>query len=69
MHFKDWVGGPAMAGYCPLGLGKVDLVRVLDHMEGRKLQGMIMVELDQGGEMPYAPRELGALAFLVESIR
>ena len=26
LHFKDWVGGPSMAGYCPLGLGKVNLV-------------------------------------------
>jgi inosose dehydratase len=62
MHFKDWVGGPSMAGYCPLGLGKVDLVRILDLMEGRKLQGMIMVELDRGGEMPYQPRETAQIA-------
>ena len=62
MHFKDWVGGPSMAGYCPLGLGKVDLVRILDLMEGRKLEGMIMVELDRGGEMPYAPRETAQIA-------
>ena len=39
MHFKDWVGGPSMAGYCALGLGKVDLVGILDLMEGRKLDG------------------------------
>jgi inosose dehydratase len=62
MHFKDWVGGPSMAGYCPLGLGKVDLVGILDLMEGRKLEGMIMVELDRGGEMPYAPRETAQIA-------
>ena len=62
MHFKDWVGGPSMAGYCPLGLGKVDLVRMLDLMEGRKLEGMIMVELDSGGEMPYPPREAAQIA-------
>jgi inosose dehydratase len=62
MHFKDWVGGPSMAGYCPLGLGKVDLVGVLDLMEGRKLEGMIMVELDRGGEMPYAPRQAAHIA-------
>ena len=29
LHFKDWNGGPSMAGYCALGLGKVDLVGVL----------------------------------------
>jgi inosose dehydratase len=62
LHFKDWVGGPSMAGYCPLGLGKVDLVGVLDLMEGRKLEGMIMVELDRGGEMPYAPRETAQIS-------
>jgi len=62
MHFKDWVGGPSMAGYCPLGLGKVDLVSVLDLMEGRKLEGMIMVELDGGGQMPYTPREAAQIA-------
>ena len=62
LHFKDWVGGPSMAGYCPLGLGKVDLVGILDLMEGRKLEGMIMVELDSGGEMPYTPRETAQIA-------
>jgi inosose dehydratase len=69
MHFKDWVGGPSMAGYCPLGLGKVDLVGILDLMEGRKLQGMIMVELDGGGQMPYTPREAAQIAreFLVKN--
>lgn len=62
MHFKDWSGGPSMAGYCALGLGKVDLVGVLDLMEGRKLEGMIMVELDSGGQMPYTPREAAKIA-------
>ena len=62
MHFKDWNGGPSMAGYCALGLGKVDLVGVLDLMEGRKLEGMIMVELDSGGQMPYTPREAAKTA-------
>jgi inosose dehydratase len=62
LHFKDWVGGPSMAGYCPLGLGKVDLIGILDLMEGRKLEGMIMVELDRSGEMPYTPRETADIA-------
>jgi inosose dehydratase len=62
MHFKDWVGGPSMAGYCPLGLGKVDLVGILNLMEGRKLEGMIMVELDSGGQMPYTSREAAQIA-------
>ena len=69
MHFKDWVGGPSMAGYCPLGLGKVDLGGILDLMDGRKLEGMIMVELDGGGQMPYTPRETAQIAhdFLVKN--
>jgi inosose dehydratase len=62
LHFKDWVGGPSMAGYCALGRGKVDLVSVLDIMEGRKLDGMMMVELDGGGQMPYSPREAAQIA-------
>jgi inosose dehydratase len=62
MHFKDWVGGQAMAGYCALGLGKVDLVGILDIMDGRKLDGMMMVELDSGGQMPYTPREAAQIA-------
>ena len=62
LHFKDWVGGESMAGYCALGLGKVDLVGVLDLMEGRKLDGMIMVELDSGGQMPYTPRDAAKTA-------
>ena len=62
MHFKDWNGGPSMAGYCALGLGKVDLAGVLDLMEGRTLDGMIMVELDSGGQMPYTPREAAETA-------
>jgi inosose dehydratase len=51
-----------MAGYCALGLGKVDLVGILDLMEGRTLAGMMMVELDSGGEMPYPPREAAKIA-------
>ena len=62
MHFKDWVGGPSMAGYCAIGLGKVDLVGILDLMEGRKIEGMMMVELDSGGQMPYTPREAAQIA-------
>ena len=62
MHFKDWAGAQPMAGYCALGLGKVNLVGILDLMEGRKLDGMIMVELDSGGQMPYTPREAARIA-------
>ena len=47
MHLKDYDGkDDRLADYCPLGQGKVDVPAILDVMEGRKLQGMIMVELD-----------------------
>ena len=38
-------------------------------MDGRKLEGMIMVELDSGGQMPYTPREAAQIAhdFLVKN--
>jgi inosose dehydratase len=62
LHFKDWVGGPSMAGYCALGLGKVNLGAILDLMDGRKLEGMLMVELDGSGQMPYTPREAARIA-------
>jgi inosose dehydratase len=55
MHFKDWDGLEGGQGYCPLGQGKVNLVGVLDLMEGRKIDGMIMVELD--GSRQLTPRE------------
>src|SRR4029450_3321523 len=62
MHCKDWVGGRPMAGYCALGLGKGNLVGIFDLMGGGKLDGMMMVELDSGGQMPYTPREAAKIA-------
>jgi inosose dehydratase len=57
MHLKDFSGGEHFIGYCPLGQGKVDLAAILDLMEGAKPEGMIMVELDAGRNIPIAPRE------------
>ena len=62
VHLKDWVGGPAMAGYCPLGQGKVDLAAILKILDGRPMDGMVMVELDRGGQMPMTPRETAVIA-------
>lgn len=62
LHLKDWVGGPSMAGYCPLGQGKVDLATILTLMEGRPMDGMVMVELDRGGQMPMTPLETAVIA-------
>jgi inosose dehydratase len=57
MHLKDWVGGEHMAGYCPLGLGKVDLKAILDMVEGANPDANIMHELDGSPNMPYTPLE------------
>ena len=46
MHFKDYSGGEYYLGYCPLGEGKVNLPAILDLIDGKKLSGMVMVELD-----------------------
>jgi inosose dehydratase len=46
VHLKDWDGGRYFEGYCPLGQGKVDLVKILDLLEQSKIRATIMVELD-----------------------
>jgi len=59
MHLKDWNGkDDHFAGYCPLGQGKVNVPAVLDLMAGRKLKGMIMVELDYDGKESFVPLKL-----------
>ncbi len=47
MHLKDYNGvDPHLLGYCPLGQGKVNIPAILDIVEGRKIHGMVMGELD-----------------------
>lgn len=62
MHLKDYVGGEAFAGYCPLGQGKVDIPAILTMMDGRAIDGMIMVELDSSANMPTTPLESATIA-------
>jgi inosose dehydratase len=62
MHMKDYVGGDAYLGYCPLGQGKVNIPAILDMMEGKTIAGMIMVELDSSPNMPLAPVETAKIA-------
>lgn len=57
MHLKDWNGGEHMVGYCPLGMGKVDLKAILDMVEGATPDANIMHELDGSPNMPYTPIE------------
>jgi inosose dehydratase len=57
MHLKDWVGGEPMLGYCPLGMGKVDLRSVLETMEKANPSCNIMHELDGSPGMPMTARQ------------
>jgi inosose dehydratase len=53
MHLKDFNGkDPHLLGYCPLGQGEVNVPGILDLMEGRKISGMVMVELDNDFKDP-----------------
>ena len=62
MHLKDFSGGDAFLGYCPLGQGKVDLAAILAMMDGRKLDGMVMVELDSSPDMPITAKDAATIA-------
>ena len=62
MHLKDYAGtDDHLLGYCPLGQGKVNVPAILDMMEGRKIAGMVMGELDNSwgpNASPTPPEEL-----------
>jgi inosose dehydratase len=63
MHLKDYNGKEEhLSGYCPLGQGRVDVPAILDLMTGRKISGMVMVELDNDGKVqpPTPPETLAA---------
>jgi inosose dehydratase len=62
LHLKDFVGGEAYLGYCPLGQGKVDIPAILSMLDGRAIKGMIMVELDSSQTMPIAAVETARIA-------
>jgi len=62
MHLKDFSGGDAFLGYCPLGQGKVDIPAILTMMDGKKIDGMVMVELDSSPDMPVAPKDAARIA-------
>ena len=50
MHLKDFVNGPHMGGYSPLGIGMVDLKSILETMEQANPKANIMHELDRIAE-------------------
>jgi inosose dehydratase len=62
MHMKDYSGGEAFLGYCPLGQGKVNIPAILDMMDGRQIAGMIMVELDGTPRNPMTALETATIA-------
>jgi inosose dehydratase len=62
LHLKDYIGGAAYVGYCPLGQGKVNIPAILDMMDGKSISGMIMVELDSSTDMPTTPLEAATIA-------
>lgn len=62
LHMKDYSGGEAFLGYCPLGQGKVNIPAILDMMEGRAIAGMVMVELDGTPRMPMTALETATIA-------
>ena len=57
VHLKDFNGGNAYLGYCPIGQGKVDVPAIVDLLEKSGNDMMIMVELDPSAGMPMPPLE------------
>lgn len=57
MHLKDYKGWEHYAGYCPLGMGQVDIPTVLDLAESSGQNPDIMVELDPSANAPMTPLE------------
>jgi inosose dehydratase len=57
VHFKDFIGGAAWEGYCPLGEGKVgvDAAKILGMLETVKDLEYVMVELDPSPNPPQTP--------------
>ena len=62
MHLKDFVNGPHMGGYSPLGIGMVDLKSILETMEQANPKANIMHELDPSRNMPYTPRQTAEIS-------
>jgi inosose dehydratase len=56
MHLKDFSNGKYMGGYCPLGMGVVDIESILDTLEQAGLNPDVMHELDRGNA-PISARD------------
>jgi inosose dehydratase len=62
MPLKDYSGGTNCLGYCLLGEGKMDSPAILSMMGGRKIAGMIMLELDSPPPQPVPALETAKIA-------
>jgi inosose dehydratase len=56
MHLKDYSNGKYMGGYCPLGMGMVDIESILNTLEAAGLNPDVMHELDRGNA-PMSARD------------
>ncbi len=57
MHLKDYKGWQYHEGYCPLGMGVVDIPAILKMVESKGLEVGVMVELDPAKDGPMTPLE------------
>jgi inosose dehydratase len=67
MHLKDYSNGKYMSGYCPLGMGVVDIESILNTLEAGGNNPDVMYELDRGNA-PMSARDTAAFgkAYLVK---
>jgi len=67
MHLKDFSNGKYMAGYCPLGMGVVDIESILNTLETAGNNPDVIHELDRGNA-PMTARETAAFskAYLIK---
>ncbi|HOK48235.1 MAG TPA: sugar phosphate isomerase/epimerase family protein [Bryobacteraceae bacterium] len=61
VHLKDYLGVPPWRGYCPLGMGKVNLPAVIDLLETAPNMTHLMVELDRTRNAPTPPFECAVI--------
>jgi inosose dehydratase len=61
VHLKDFKGGDAWLGYCPLGQGTVDLPKIVNLLEGSGNELMIMAELDPSPNMPLSATQAATI--------
>ena len=59
---KLYAGGDAFLGDPPLGQGKVNTRAILAMIDGKPMDGMVIVELDSSPNMPLPPIETAKIA-------